>query len=576
MPIFPNQDAQAVANERSTTVWTAVQRESFFQAIARNRRAAFRVTLAGWLCGALFVTIFAVLTAPLLIGLLVLVVDLVNLLHPLPDLVALATPSVRALAHSRTNLPATRWAEILALLSVPGIILASLAMLALRRALSRCITLDAADCTRAPDQTRLAEQRLVNVVSEMALAAQIPEPEVCIAASPQINALIVGTDGGRLTLVATEGLLENFSREAMEGTVAHLIGSAANGDLRIARRFAVDVIAGAIMMRPSGRGHALHGLRMLATAVISPRRLDAAALRDWLAARRGATSDGSASAGDTRRSAIATLFTLFLMGPWMAGFFFDLACAFFIFPLLALAWQRRKYLADATAVRLTRDPDALAGALGQLQSRGKAGFGADPVALLMAHLAQHPEDATHLQEWLDTTATGMAALPAHLASNPRFAIMLADARHRRAEIEQTLKERAQSDPRIAAALAAPRQDWAAETRRSDAGIFAPQWQAHMAAFRGSGVPGLGLMVDPVPAIEPRLKRLAKLGAHLHEAPRSMNMAARLIIGAFLAPLALLMMVVVGLSAYLSAILSGAFTLIPILLLHIFLRWLAAH
>jgi len=97
----------------------------------------------------------------------------------------------------------------------------------------------------------------------------------------------------------------------------------------------------------------------------------------------------------------------------------------------------------------------------------------------------------------------------------------------------------------------------------------------MAAFQGSGAPSLGLIVDPVPAIDPRLKRLAKLGAPLHEAPRSVSIAARLVIGTFLAPLALLMMVVVALSVYLSAILSGAFTLIPILLLHIFLRWLAA-
>lgn len=572
-----NQDATAIADERPTTGWTPVQRESFFQAIERNRRAAFRVTLAGWLCGALFIGIFAVLTAPLLIGLLVLAADLINFLHPLPDLVAMAAPRVRALAHSKETLPPAQWAEILGFLSVPGVILAALAMLALRRALSRCITLDGTEtATRPPDPARLAEQRLVNVVSEMALAAQIPEPEVRIADSSQANALILGSDDGKLTLVASAGLLEGFSREAMEGTVAHLIGSAANGDLRIARRFAVDLIASALMTRPSGRGHALHGLRMLAMAVISPRRLDATMLHGWLAARRGSTGDGSTLKGGARRTGITSLLTLILAGPWMAGFFFDLACAFLIFPLLALAWRRRKYLADATAVRLTRDPDALAGALAQLGSRHAAVHGVDPVALLLSRLQQHPQEASHVQEWLDRTATGMAALPARLASNPHFATALEDARHRRAEIEQALKERAQSDPRIAAALAAPRQDTAAAPRGFDADFFAPQWQAHMAAFQGSGMPSLGLIVDPVPGIERRLKRLAKLGAHLHEAPRSMSVAARLVIGVILAPLALLMMVVMALCAYLSAILSGAFTLIPILLLHAFLRWLAVH
>src|SRR5262249_54503349 len=53
-----------------------------------------------------------------------------------------------------------------------------------------------------------------------------------------------------------------------------------------------------------------------------------------------------------------------LVGPVLiAGFLGGLVSSMVLTPLLALAWRQRKYMADAIAVRLTRDPDALAGAL---------------------------------------------------------------------------------------------------------------------------------------------------------------------------------------------------------------------
>src|SRR5262249_26857133 len=53
-----------------------------------------------------------------------------------------------------------------------------------------------------------------------------------------------------------------------------------------------------------------------------------------------------------------------LIGPvFMAGFLGGLVSTMVLTPLLALSWRPRKYMADAIAVRLTRDPDALAGAL---------------------------------------------------------------------------------------------------------------------------------------------------------------------------------------------------------------------
>lgn len=53
-----------------------------------------------------------------------------------------------------------------------------------------------------------------------------------------------------------------------------------------------------------------------------------------------------------------------LYGPIViGGFFGGLVSSVFLEPLLALVWRRRKYLADAIAVQLTRDPQALSDAI---------------------------------------------------------------------------------------------------------------------------------------------------------------------------------------------------------------------
>ncbi len=71
-----------------------------------------------------------------------------------------------------------------------------------------------------------------------------------------------------------------------------------------------------------------------------------------------------------------------IVGPVvMLGFFGGIVSFLVLGPLLSLAWRQRKYMADATAVRLTRDPDTLARALEKL-----AGTGA-PMGAWTAHLA---------------------------------------------------------------------------------------------------------------------------------------------------------------------------------------------
>ena len=72
-----------------------------------------------------------------------------------------------------------------------------------------------------------------------------------------------------------------------------------------------------------------------------------------------------------------------LWGPVaIAGFFGGYVGTFLLGPLLAIAWRRRKYMADATAVRLTRDPDTLGQALQKIAAGGSRATLAPTVAHL--------------------------------------------------------------------------------------------------------------------------------------------------------------------------------------------------
>src|SRR5262245_34529979 len=94
-PLAPSlvsqRSAEAPAQTREASdgwrPWRAGERESFFEAIARHRRAAWRVTLASG--GANFAVglIVALLMAPLFYAVIALGFDIVNLIVPVPNLV---------------------------------------------------------------------------------------------------------------------------------------------------------------------------------------------------------------------------------------------------------------------------------------------------------------------------------------------------------------------------------------------------------------------------------------------------------------------------------------------------------
>jgi heat shock protein HtpX len=164
--------------------------------------------------------------------------------------------------------------------------------------------------------------QLWNVVEEMTVAASLPAmPKLYLLDLDAPNAFAVGTSPEKACLVVTTGLVKRMNRDELQGVIAHEIGHVRNLDTRFMTL--VTVMAGAIVLLSDGY------LRIFRYGPM-PRR-----------------SSRDRSAAPFLLLAVVAA----LLAP-IAAQLLSLACS-----------RRREYLADATAVRLTRFPLGLASAL---------------------------------------------------------------------------------------------------------------------------------------------------------------------------------------------------------------------
>jgi Zn-dependent protease with chaperone function len=361
------------------TAWSSAERDSFFAAVARHRRASWRVTLAAAIADALLAFVVALLMSPIFYAAIALALDLVNLVHHTPNFVTTIARALQPILHPvGGHIPLAAWLYVAMLAALPGLVWMALVLVMLHRALRLSGMFNAGEfAARAPNPQILSEQRFGNVIEEMALAATVPPPRVLIAEGPQLNAAVFGSDDRHATVLVSQGLLAQLNRDQLQGVAAQLVGSIADGDMAIGLRAATTLSLFAFIARFAGifgDQSRARSLARLCLAMLRPSATNARNLAKELTDPFRSTdeADGAPehrprapSSGRTWRDWV----WLPLMGPIvMTGFFAGLVNMFFLSSLVAVAWRQRKYMADATAVRLTRDPDTLAGALRTLES----------------------------------------------------------------------------------------------------------------------------------------------------------------------------------------------------------------
>jgi heat shock protein HtpX len=196
--------------------------------------------------------------------------------------------------------------------------------------------------TGAQKIDRQSEPRLYNMVENLAISRGLPVPSIRIIERSALNAYASGVRKEHYAVTVTRGLLDELDDEELEAVLAHEMTHIINGDVRLIVTAAVFAglvsLFGDLLLGDYGRG-----VRVLT--------------------RTRSSNSGSRSKGGGGAAIILIL----------------IAVAIFIIARLAatalrLAISRkREYMADAGAVELTKNPDAMISALRKIERRSDLG-----------------------------------------------------------------------------------------------------------------------------------------------------------------------------------------------------------
>ena len=181
-----------------------------------------------------------------------------------------------------------------------------------------------------PTTSDRLEKRAINVVEEMAIASGIPAPQVWVLDQEMgINAFAAGTEPGNAVVGLTRGCIELLDRSELQGVVGHEFSHILNGDMKLNMRL-MGWIFGIIMIGLMGRG-------MMRVMYYS-----------------GGGRSRNREGQNVGLALVVAGLLLIVVGA--VGEF----CARLIQAAIS---RQREFLADASAVQFTRNPEGLAGAL---------------------------------------------------------------------------------------------------------------------------------------------------------------------------------------------------------------------
>ena len=172
---------------------------------------------------------------------------------------------------------------------------------------------------------------LWHIVEDMAMVARVPMPRVYIIPDPSPNAFATGRDPNHSAVAVTEGILQLMDREELEGVLGHELSHVRNYDILLST---IAVVLVGVISFISG----------MASRYI------------WFAGGgRDRDDDRDSNAFEIIFKVVAIVFVL-ILGPLSAS-------------LAQMALSRnREYLADASSVELTRNPQGLISALRKIEN----------------------------------------------------------------------------------------------------------------------------------------------------------------------------------------------------------------
>ncbi len=184
----------------------------------------------------------------------------------------------------------------------------------------------------AKEVTKDVHPQLFNVVEEMRIAANLPsQPKIYIISESAPNAFATGIKPENSAIAVTAGLLGQLNRDELQGVIGHEMSHIMNRDVML-MTFA-GMMLGAISLM----------------AEVFTRSL-------WFGGGSRYRSKSSKNSGQAQLIIMVVAIALAILGPMMAQLMY-----------FAIS-RKREYLADASAVRLTRYPEGLASALEKISN----------------------------------------------------------------------------------------------------------------------------------------------------------------------------------------------------------------
>jgi len=181
--------------------------------------------------------------------------------------------------------------------------------------------------SRAKKADRIIYKDYYRLVEGLTIASGLPMPELYIMDSENINAFASGRDPKHAVICVTKGALKKLERRELEGVLAHELGHIANYDIRFITL--ITVMVGMISI----------------LSQIFLRSL-------WF--KSGDRGDGK-------------LQLIFMV----IGIVLAIIAPLIVMSIQAAVSRKREYVADATAVKFTRNPLGLIGALKKIGEENK-------------------------------------------------------------------------------------------------------------------------------------------------------------------------------------------------------------
>ena len=204
--------------------------------------------------------------------------------------------------------------------------------------------------TGATKIDRANEPRLYNMVENLAIQRGLPIPSIRIIEQSALNAYASGVRREHYAITVTRGLLDELDDAELEAVLAHEMTHIINGDVRLI--VIAAVFAGLISL--------------IGDILIRGFRPRSGGGRVFRTGSSGSSSGSSSSSSKGKGGGGGAILILIAIVIFVIARFAALALR------LAIS-RRREYMADAGSVELTKNPDAMIGALRKIERRSNLG-----------------------------------------------------------------------------------------------------------------------------------------------------------------------------------------------------------